>query len=330
MAMYGATIGKLGMLRTAAATNQACCAIFCEGNVYSLFLYYYLRHSRNSIIEKGCGAGQPNISQEIVRSLLLPLPHLPEQRRIAAALSDVDDLIGSLEKLLEKKRAIKTGTMQQLLTGQTRLPGFGDTAFKQTELGPIPADWEVKRLGEIAEFSTSTVSVSSIDATWYVGTVNMLANMKGIVPNKESVPYQTVREYREGDILISNIRPYLKKIWLADHNGGCSTDVLVIRVVDVNSCCPAFLKMLLSSDSFFDFAMANAIGTKMPRGDKKVLINYELVVPHLPEQQAIAGVLSDMDAEIATLETEKRKIEAIKQGMMQELLTGRVRLKGEE
>ena len=261
-----------------------------------------------------------------LKSSLVVVPPLPEQRRIAAALSDVDDLIGSLGKLVEKKRAIKTGAMQQLLTGQTRLPGFGGTAFKQTELGPIPTDWEVKRLGEIAEFSTSTVSVSSIDATWYVGTENMLANMKGIVPNKESVPYQTVREYREGDILISNIRPYLKKIWLADHNGGCSTDVLVIRVGDVNSCCPAFLKMLLSSDSFFDFAMANAIGTKMPRGDKKVLINYELVIPHLPEQQAIAGVLSDMDAEIAALEAVKRKVEAIKQGMMQELLTGRVRL----
>ena len=257
---------------------------------------------------------------------LIALPPLPEQRRIAAALSDMDELIGALGKLVEKKRAIKTGAMQRLLTGQTRLPGFGGAEFKQTELGPIPSDWEVKRLGEIGEFSTSTVPASSIDATWYVGTETMLANMKGIVPNEASVPYQSVREYREGDILISNIRPYLKKIWLADRNGGCSTDVLVIRVVDGNSCIPAFLKMLLSNDAFFDFAMANAIGTKMPRGDKKVLINYEWALPPLPEQRAIAAVLSDMDAAIAALEAEKHKVEAIKQGMMQELLTGRVRL----
>ena len=203
------------------------------------------------------------------------------------------------------------------------------TKFQMTELGPIPSDWEVKRLGEIVEFSTSTVPASSIDATWYVGTENMLANMKGIVPNEAYVPYQSVREYREGDILISNIRPYLKKIWLADRNGGCSTDVLVIRVVDGNACIPAFLKMLLSNDAFFDFAMANAIGTKMPRGDKKVLVNYELALPPLPEQRAIAAVLSDMDAEIAALEGEKAKYERVKAGMMQELLTGKTRLKGE-
>ena len=247
------------------------------------------------------------------KKTLIPSPPLPEQHRIAAALSDVDELIGALGKLVEKKRAIKTGAMQRLLTGQTRLPGFG-------------GEWEEKRLGEIGEFSTSTVPASSIDATWYVGTETMLANMKGIVPNEASVPYQSVREYREGDILISNIRPYLKKIWLADHNGGCSTDVLVIRVVDGNSCIPAFLKMLLSNDAFFEFAMANAIGTKMPRGDKKVLVNYELALPPLPEQRAIAALLSDMDAEIAALEAEKAKYTRIKSGMMQELLTGRTRL----
>ena len=84
--------------------------------------------------------------------------------------------------------------------------------------------------------------------------------------------------------------------------------------------------MLISDDSFFDFAMANAVGTKMPRGDKKVLVNFEVKLPAIDEQKAIAAVLSDMDAEIAALETKRVKYESIKQGMMQELLTGNTRI----
>lgn len=313
MAMYGATIGRLGILKNQAATNQACCAIFCGKKLLANFAYYYLYHLRPSIIEKGCGAGQPNISQDIVRSLLIALPPLPEQRRIAGVLSDVDELISALGKLIEKKRNIKTGAMQQLLTGKRRLPGF-------------KGKWVEKRLGEVAEFSTSTIPTSSIDTEWYIGTENMLAERGGVAQNKESVPYQNIREYRAGDILISNIRPYLKKIWLTDRHGGCSTDVLVIRTVAQEICMPEYLAMSLSEDAFFDYVMANAVGTKMPRGDKKVIVDYELPLPPLPEQRAIAGVLSDMDAEIAALEAEKHKVESIKQGMMQELLTGRVRL----
>ena len=244
---------------------------------------------------------------------MIPVPPRPEQEKIAEALSDVDALLAAMTKLIEKNRAIKQGAMQELLTGKKRLAGF-------------TGKWVEKRLGDVADFMTATTPTASIDLRWYIGTENMLADKAGVTQNFASVPYKVVREYIKGDVLTSNIRPYLKKIWLADRNGGCSTDVLVLRTHDRAVCIPEFLVMLVSDDAFFDFAMANAVGTKMPRGDKKVLVNFEVRLPSVPEQQAIASVLSDMDSEIVALEAEHAKYESIKQGMMQELLTGKTRL----
>ena len=202
------------------------------------------------------------------------------------------------------------------------------TKFKPSEVGPIPEEWEVKRLGDVADFMTATTPTASIDLRWYIGTENMLADKAGVTQNFASVPYKVVREYIKGDVLTSNIRPYLKKIWLADRNGGCSTDVLVLRTHDRAVCIPEFLVMLVSDDAFFDFAMANAVGTKMPRGDKKVLVNFEVRLPSVPEQQAIASALSDVDALLAAMTKLIEKKRAIKQGAMQELLTGKKRLAG--
>ncbi len=167
MAMYGATIGKLGLLKCEAATNQACCAIFPK-KIDICYLYYFLQYNRENIIALGCGAGQPNVSQEIVKKLNISHPTLVEQTAIATALSDIDHLIESLGKLIAKKKRIKQGAMQQLLTGRKRLPGFGPKAsprsarnakcaaakpgFKQTELGTIPEDWEFSSLETLGKF----------------------------------------------------------------------------------------------------------------------------------------------------------------------------------
>jgi len=262
---------------------------------------------------RGQGDAVVHIRSGSLAEVVIPVPPRPEQEKIAEALSDVDALLAAMTKLIEKKRAVKQGAMQQLLTGQKRLAGF-------------TGKWVEKRLGDVADFMTATTPTASIDLRWYIGTENMLADKAGVTQNFASVPYKVVREYIKGDVLTSNIRPYLKKIWLADRNGGCSTDVLVLRTHDRAVCIPEFLVMLVSDDAFFDFAMANAVGTKMPRGDKKVLVNFEVRLPSVPEQQAIASVLSDMDAEIAALEAKRAKYESIKQGMMQELLTGKTRL----
>lgn len=284
--------------------------------VDSVYLKYILKSEPMRNLARSAAKvaiNQASISTKELAQFQIVLPPRPEQEKIAEALSDVDALLAAMTKLIEKKRAIKQGAMQQLLTGKKRLAGF-------------TGKWVEKRLGDVADFMTATTPTASIDLRWYIGTENMLADKAGVTQNFASVPYKVVREYIKGDVLTSNIRPYLKKIWLADRNGGCSTDVLVLRTHDRAVCIPEFLVMLVSDDAFFDFAMANAVGTKMPRGDKKVLVNFEVRLPSVPEQQAIASVLSDMDAEIAALEATRAKYESIKQGMMQELLTGKARL----
>ena len=203
-----------------------------------------------------------------------------------------------------------------------------ETNFIDTEIGSVPKDWLVVRLGEISEFTTSTVFVDTIDKSWYIGTDNMISNKGGVTKNISNVPYLRVRGYKVNDILISNIRPYLKKIWIADRNGGCSSDVLVVRTYNEDVCLPSFLKVQLSSDGFFDFAMANAVGTKMPRGDKKVLVDYNFPLPSLPEQRRIASALTSIDGLISALDNLIRKKQAIKIGTMQELLSGKRRLEG--
>jgi restriction endonuclease S subunit len=156
----------------------------------------------------------------------------------------------------------------------------------------------------------------------------MLSNLAGVTPNKSIVPYASVREFKSGDILLSNIRPYLKKMWFADYDAGCSTDVLVLRVVaDVID--SRFLYRVLARDTFFEFVSAKAVGTKMPRGDKRVIAVFQVPIPQLAEQQAIADLLGEQDAAIAALEAKREKYVRIKEGMMRDLLTGKVRMKGE-
>ena len=250
----------------------------------------------------------------IICNTHIALPDIEEQEKIAAVLSEMDELMSLTEKQLEKKKAIKQGAMQELLTGKKRLPGFS-------------GEWQHSILGNSAELSIATISTKQIDSRHYVGTDNMVVDKGGVRDNEISLTYPNVREYIVGDVLLSNIRPYLKKIWHATRNGGCSNDVLVIRSKDSDELNSSFLYYLLSMDAFFDEIMANAVGTKMPRGDKAVIRSYAICYPKdILEQKAIAEILSNMDAEIEALQQILEKYRQLKQGMMQQLLTGKIRL----
>lgn len=277
----------------------------------------YLNHYYKVIVWNSSeGSTIARLYNGIIESTYIAYPSLPEQQHIAEALSDVDALIASLEKLIAKKKAIKQGVMQRLLTGKTRLPGFG-----------FEGKWEEVRVEDIANFSTLTVLFKKTDIKYYIGTDNMIADKGGICENKIDIEYNNVREYITDDILLSNIRPYLKKIWFADRCGGCSNDVLVIRCKDKSVIIPQFLFYLLSQDIFFDVLTENAIGTKMPRGDKSVIKSFVLHIPtDIHEQKAVVAVLSDIDKEIESLSQKLAKTRQLKQGMMQQLLTGKIRL----
>jgi type I restriction enzyme S subunit len=128
-------------------------------------------------------------------------------------------------------------------------------------------------LSDICSFADGRITVSDLDLGNYISTENMLPNKEGVAHSSGLPTLQQVQAYRKGDILVSNIRPYFRKIWFADCNGGCSNDVLVLRAK--KNCNPKFLYYLLSDNNFFDYATATAKGTKMPRGDKTAI--YRLI-----------------------------------------------------
>lgn len=164
-----------------------------------------------------------------------------------------------------------------------------------------PDGVEYKKLGEVAEYAKGRIPATDVDENTYVGVDNLLQNCRGVKESTNVPAEGTVIQFLKNDILIGNIRPYLKKAWLADRDGGTNGDVLAIRVKDENEISPDFLYVVLSSDVFFEYDMLHAKGAKMPRGDKNAVMEYELPVPPLPVQDEIVRILdeyTDLEAEL--------------------------------
>jgi len=177
--------------------------------------------------------------------------------------------------------------------------------------------WDACPLQEIAEFVGDRVSVAELNRADYVSTENLLPDFGGFsLPSSFPAGGSVVR-YRANDILAANIRPYLKKIWLADRNGGASNDVLVIRAqTSINH---QYLSYVLKNDRFVAYVMSGAKGLKMPRGDVSLIREYPVPTPSLLEQHRIASCLSSLDDLVAA---ERQKLDALKahkKGLMQQL-----------
>ena len=151
-------------------------------------------------------------------------------------------------------------------------------------------------LSLICGYVNETIATSELSKFNYISTENMLPNKNGIEPASSLPNQKVVKAFKKGDILISNIRPYFKKIWLAEYNGGCSNDVLVIRAKKGTN--KEFLYYLLSENKFFDYVTASSKGTKMPRGDKNAIMNYLVPEFEEKEQRKIAKLLGTIDKKI--------------------------------
>jgi type I restriction enzyme S subunit len=177
--------------------------------------------------------------------------------------------------------------------------------------------WNVGSLADLAEFVNEKTPLSNVSTTEYVSTENLLPDCGGVIAASKLPTVNSVTRYRVGDILISNIRPYLKKVWHADRNGGASNDVIVVRAQ--RSLSSAFLASILKADSFIAYVMLAAKGVKMPRGDVASMRQYLFGYPGVREQQKIADCLASLDELIAA---QGRKVDALntyKSGLMQQL-----------
>lgn len=151
----------------------------------------------------------------------------------------------------------------------------------------------MSKLAEVCSLIHESVKTRAIAKDAYVSTENMMPNREGIIFSSNIPDVETVQSYRQDDILVSNIRPYFKKIWHADRDGGCSNDVLVFRANE--GILPDYLYYALATDDFFAYATATAKGTKMPRGDKKAIMQYQIPNHTISEQQKIASILKKLD-----------------------------------
>lgn len=154
------------------------------------------------------------------------------------------------------------------------------------------------KINEVAPFVTKSIKYADIVSETYITTDNMLQNKLGVVPFEGEANISSITEYKKEDILISNIRPYLKKIWFADKEGGCSKDVLVLRSSDTNKYLPKYIYYMLRRDVFFDYAMEGKKGLKMPRGNKDEILKYRIPIPLIDEQKRIVSQIEALALDI--------------------------------
>lgn len=263
---------------------------------------------------------------EQIRNLDVPMPPAPEQRAIAAALSDMDALLSGFDRLIAKKRDLKQAAMQQLLTGQTRLPGF-------------QGEWAVKRLGELGTTYAGLTGKSKSDfgtgTAKYVTFVNVMANT--VIDHRafEAVsvaPPESQNRVERGDLLFNGSSETPEEVAL------CALVNQDERDLYLNSFCfgfrprpeseldGLFLTYYVRSSEGREIMKALAQGSTRYNLSKRALLAAKVKLPSFDEQTAISAVLADMDSELAALEARRDKTRAVKQGMMQELLTGRTRL----
>ena len=276
---------------------------------------------RSQIIPMGQGAVRANVGQQNLGRVLAPLPPIPEQRAIATALSDVDELLGGLDRLIAKKRDLKQAAMQQLLTGQTRLPGFH-------------GEWEVKRLRAIVQTPVTDGphltpqffddGIPFLSVNNLVGNRIDLTDLRFISQQDHEVFSRKCKPQRD-DILLGKAASVGKvAIVELDYEFNIWSPIALIRV-STDHAARFIYYQLQSADLISQITLLTNSSSQgnIGMGDIEKLT---LKLPPLPEQTAIASVLTEMDGELAGLTQRREKTCALKQAMMQELLTGKTRL----
>lgn len=320
IAMYGQgkTRGKVAILGIEASTNQACAAISLSKDLEHSYIFHYLINQYESIRNVSNTGNQENLNGLIIKSIKIPIPSPSEQRWIATALSDVDALLVGLDQLIAKKRDLKQATMQQLLTSKKRLPGFS-------------GEWEIKRLGDLARIQRGA-SPRPIDSpVWF--------------SNSSSIGWVRISDVTRSGMYLRETEQKLSPLGV-QHSRPVSKDSLIMSIcatvgrpiiTEIDVCIHDGFVVFdsLQSEKLFMYYVLKWIEpdwSKHGQTGSQMNLNTELInsttvrVPSLPEQTVIATVLSDIDTEIAALEQRRDKTRALKQGMMQELLTGRTRL----
>ncbi|MCC6004249.1 MAG: restriction endonuclease subunit S [Thermofilum sp.] len=306
-------------------------------DIDTFYLFYLLKFSpnRNKLKSLMRGTtGRRRVPRDALEMLTVPIPPRNEQQKIAEILSTVDRAIENIDNAIARLERLKKALMGELLAGRIRvkdvdgkLTFYRETEFQETEIGKIPTDWRIAKLGEIAESRKEIVYPQQEESsTPYVGLEHI---MSGEIRLRRFGNISDVRsakmKFYKGDILYGKLRPYLDKAVLANIDGVCSTDIIVIKTK--KDIIPEFLIYVLHSKKFIKHAISTMRGTNHPRTSWESIARFKIGVPPLQEQRKIAEILSAVDRTIELYINERGKLEKVKNGLMSVLLTGKVRVR---
>lgn len=300
VAMYGATAAKCAIGMIPMTTNQACCNLIIDENLADYrFVYYALTNAYSTLASLANGGAQQNLNAQLIKDFEILLPDLRTQNRIADILSIIDDKIENNSRidhyLEELADYIVTSTADNYAVGELHL-------------------------ADVCSYVADRTDCRKLNYENYISTDNMLANRRGVgIAN--SIPDGRCTVFKERDILISNIRPYFKKIWRAYFSGGCSNDVLCFRTSTGHA---SVLYHLLRSDAFFEFVMSGAKGSKMPRGDKHHILNW--VIPTFDDNliSSLEATLEVIDEKVAVIQKENIRLALLRDTLLPKLMSGEI------
>lgn len=244
-----------------------------ENTLATKYLYYLMTFQQKKIYSLQRGQAQPHVYKKDLEDII-PLPPIDIQKKIITEI----EVVEKQEKETQEKQQIALSTKQSLI----------ENTYKTSLI----------TLKNVANYSDSRINCAELSKENYVGVDNLVANLQGKISTKYLPQEGTATAYKANNILISNIRPYLKKIWLADNSGGASGDILVLDIFNDNML-PQFLYNCLAIDNFFDYEMQNIKGVKMPRADKTAVLNYKIPLPPIEKQKEIVREIEKCEAEIA-------------------------------
>lgn len=342
------TIGKvayLGMIPKAGTLNSGIFVIRANDRkidqvfLSKIFMSFYFEEFLNRLV---AGSTINHLYQKDFVKFCFPLPNSEEQTAIAAALSDVDSLISALTKKIEKKKAIKQGLMQQLLTGKKRLPGYKGLALVKNEKMEYPGDWDVVKLGDLCRIITKQ---TGFDYSATIKPSLRTSRGLGVLPFIQNKDFEGYKINFNTDFYIpKDVAMHFPQILLDEPSLLVSISGRIGNVGYYLSSKLAFIGGAICVAKFWkkEYIPWVMLYLQSSKGQNEIFMNekagaqhnitveairnFRIPMPSISEQTAIANILSDCDSEIAALEEKRDKYKEIKQGMMQQLLTGKIRL----
>lgn len=236
-----------------------------------------------------------NIDMDGYSNIKIPIPPIDVQKQIVDEVDGIDKSVSDAMQRIDECETDIEGLLSSL--------NYADST-----------------LNTIAPFATKSIKYSDIESETYITTDNMLQNKLGVLPFERVANISSITEYKPKDILISNIRPYLKKIWFANKEGGCSKDVLVLRSADTSKYLPKYIFYMIRRDTFFDYVMEGKKGIKMPRGNKEDIMKYKIPMPHIDEQKRIVSQIEVLELEITKARTLIENAASEKQAILDKYL----------